>query len=64
MDKIIPLRINPNIVKIMDELREMAKPYRICICDSFVIADVLEDRLLYLCGNCGGFRSCQRGKKE
>jgi hypothetical protein len=63
MAEIIPLRINPNIIKIMDEIREMAKPYRVCVCDDFVVADVLEDRLLYVCGSCGGYRSCQRVEK-
>jgi len=60
MAEIIPLRTNSNIIRIMEEIREMAKPYLTCVCPDFVIVAVDEDRLLYTCGSCGGFRSCQR----
>jgi hypothetical protein len=36
------------------------KPYPVCICNNFIKGKRLEDRKMYICGNCNGYMSYQR----
>lgn len=49
-----------DLTNIVDELKEMIKPYLVCICDDFVTSRFIEERLMYICDNCGGLMSLRR----
>ena len=43
-----------NIINIVEELHELMKPYRVCICDEPVEGEVLKNRFTYRCAICMG----------
>ena len=42
------------LVETVDELHELMKPYRVCVCDNPVEDLFIPDRFTYRCGNCCG----------
>ncbi len=43
-----------DLVKIVEELDELMKPYLVCVCEEPVKGDVIKIRLTYGCEVCGG----------
>lgn len=41
-------------------LAELRKPYLVCICGNFEVSHCIEDRMMYVCKNCGGWMSLKR----
>ena len=43
-----------DIIKIMEELKELMKPHRVCTCADAVEGRFIEDRYTHECTNCKG----------